>query len=97
MRDLFNKRKATAFLLLLIVSSVGFYIRFDNLRHWLENPSRYFSPTDNTPVTLAVDSYYYLDTARDTLNGNIEKVDQQRQAPNNFKKPFSSQFLTDLR
>ena len=80
----FDKRKITAVLLLVIISSVGFYIQDDNPNHWLENPARYFSPTDNTPVTLTVDSYYDLNITQNMLNVNgiFEKLDQQRQAPN---------------
>ena len=94
MTDLIDKRKAAAVLLLFIITTVGFYVRYDNINHWLENKDRYFSPADNTPVTLAVDSYYYLDIAQNIQKGNVEKVDRQRQAPNSFVKPLTLPLLS---
>lgn len=94
MIELLDKRQTAAVFLLLIIMSIGFHIRYDNLNHWLENKTRYFSPIDNTPVTLAVDSYYYLDIAKDFLNGNLEKSDSQRQTPNSFTKQIPLPLLS---
>lgn len=81
-----DKKKATALVLFVIISSIGFYIRYDNINHWLGHEGLYFSPIDNNPATLTPDAYYYMDIAKDYLKGNIEKQDQQRQAPNYFNK-----------
>ena len=94
MSNILDKRKIAVVFLLLIITSLGFYIRYDNISHWLTYKTRYFSPVDNTPLTLEVDSYYYLDIAQDILKGNLEKVDPQRQAPNSYRKFISRPLLS---
>ncbi len=94
MPELLLKSKSSVLLLIFLVASFGFFIRFDNISHWLENKDRYFSPTNNTPLPLNLDSYYYLDIAKDALQGTIEKNDYQRQAPQYFARPVSLPLLS---
>ena len=92
--SLAGKKQFTVVLLIAIAIS-GFYIRFDNLNHWLDNKSQYFTST-GLPVALGVDSYYYLDIAEDLLKGKISKFDDQRHYPSGSTKPNAVPLLSVL-
>ncbi|MDH3330087.1 MAG: hypothetical protein OEM01_12710 [Desulfobulbaceae bacterium] len=84
----------TAFLL-IVVLLVGFYLRFDNLDHWLNNKSQYLTSA-GLPVTLGVDPYYYVDIADDLLHGKIDNFDEQRHFPVGTRKPTTLPLLSVL-
>jgi hypothetical protein len=72
----------------------GLYVRLDNFSYWLENKNLYFSPADDIPLPQNVDIFYYLDIAKDFLDGDIAKYDLQRQAPSSYKRPLSLPLLS---
>ncbi|GAB4342498.1 MAG: hypothetical protein Kow0089_17640 [Desulfobulbaceae bacterium] len=84
---------------ILILSGIlllGFFIRFDDLYQWRENPEAFFSSYDGTPVTRAVDSYYYLAIANDLLAGKVAAKDTRRRFPGSYEKPVSLPILSLL-
>ena len=90
----FESRTCTVFLLAVALSA-GFYLRFDNLDYWLSHKNQYFT-SFGTPVTLGVDSYYYMDIADDLLHGKIENLDEQRHFPVGLSKPTTLPLLSVL-
>ena len=91
---LIEKKFFTAFML-IVIAIAGFYIRFDNIDHWLTNKSQYFT-SNGLPVTLGVDSYYYIDIADDLLAGKLKKIDDQRHYPSGSTKPTAAPLLSVL-
>lgn len=79
--------------LLLAVTLVGFYLRFDNLTTWLNNKNFYFT-SSGLPITLDADPYYYLDIARDLLAGKIKAFDELRAFPTGAERPSAAPLLS---
>lgn len=95
MLQLFEK-KWFAGLTLLIVVLIGFYIRFDNIYHWLEHKPRYFFGNPELPLMLTVDAYYYLDIAKQLQAEVYEAFDARRQVPNGFYRTTTPPLLSVL-
>ena len=62
----FSANKLFPVLMLFFIAVAGFYIRFDSISYWLDNKSSFFTAT-GLPVTIGVDSYFYMDIAKDLL------------------------------
>ena len=73
---------------------LGLCIRVDNLMYWQEAPDRYFMEPNNTPVILNMDGYYYLDLARDLLEGEYSGVDHDRFVPQGDNRPATPPLLS---
>lgn len=85
--------RAFTVVLLLAVSLVGFYLRFDNLSTWSNNKGFYFT-SSGVPVTLDADPYYYLDIAKDLLSGKVQAFDELRVFPNGAERPSAAPLLS---
>ena len=81
---------------MLIIMLFGFFLRFNDLGHWLDNKDQYFFNSGSIPVTLGVDSYYYIDIANDLSQGKISSFDSQRQFPKGFNKTSPAPLLSVL-
>ncbi|MBU0484576.1 MAG: dolichyl-diphosphooligosaccharide--protein glycosyltransferase subunit STT3 [Proteobacteria bacterium] len=90
-----TKKSTTVFLLLLIMS-VGFYVRFDNLSYWYQHKDNFFFASYSLPATINIDSYYYLDIAGDLLHGDMQKFDDQRCFPAGSVRQSSAPLLSVL-
>ena len=93
------KKKKTLFLTCLLMAGImlaGFWLRFDSLPYWLNNPQIFFFHDRNIPITLNVDSYYYYDIAADLKKGIVRKVDQRRHYPKGTQKPVAVPLLSVL-
>ena len=77
---------------LLFVFTVSLFLRIDNFGFWTENPERFFN--GDTPNILNVDGYYYLDLARDLVNGTYAAVDQDRTIPYGKPRPSPAPLLS---
>jgi hypothetical protein len=73
-------------LALFAILALGFFVRFDNLGHWRNNPERYFFGEQQNPLTLTVDAYYFMDGARDIINGRYTAFDEDRLAPTGYQR-----------
>jgi dolichyl-diphosphooligosaccharide--protein glycosyltransferase len=73
-------------LALFAILALGFFVRFDNLGHWRSNPERYFFGEQQNPLTLTVDAYYFMDGARDIINGRYTALDEDRLAPTGYQR-----------
>jgi len=79
---------------LALIMLFGFFLRFNDLGHWLDNKDQYFFDSGSRPVPLGVDSYYYMDIANDLLHLSLKKVDEYRQVPRGFTRPSSAPLLS---
>ncbi|MCZ7597639.1 MAG: hypothetical protein M5U09_07760 [Gammaproteobacteria bacterium] len=70
------------------------FLRLDNLVRWQELPHAYF--VDDAPMLLNVDGYYYLDLARDLVEGNYKPVDLDRVVPDGRPRPLPPPLLPVL-
>jgi hypothetical protein len=73
-------------LALFAVLALGLFVRFDNLEHWRSTPDRYFFGEQDTPLTLTVDAYYFMDAARDIIHGRYSALDEDRLAPTGYQR-----------
>ncbi|EIC23148.1 STT3 domain-containing protein [Thiorhodovibrio frisius] len=87
-------RHAAVALGLLMALVAGLFLRIDSLAIWLENPQRYFFAQQTRPLLLGVDGYYYLDIARDLLDGTYQPFDPNRQIPRGFERAATPPLLS---
>jgi dolichyl-diphosphooligosaccharide--protein glycosyltransferase len=85
--------KAIVVLLLSTVMLAGFYFRMDNLSSWLNNKDRFFFAEQQIPLMLTVDSYYYLEMARQLQQGSYSSFDKRRHVPIGYKQPATPPLL----
>jgi hypothetical protein len=71
---------------LAAVLLVGFFVRFDNLGYWRDNPELYFFGEEQTPLTLTVDAYYFMDGAKDIIQGRYSASHETRLAPQGYTR-----------
>jgi asparagine N-glycosylation enzyme membrane subunit Stt3 len=82
----FTFTQALTWVGLVAVLFLGFFVRFDNLGYWRSNPDRYFFGEQQNPLTLTVDAYYFMDGARDIINGRYAALDEDRLAPTGYQR-----------
>ncbi len=68
----------------VLAISAGFFLRVDAMLLWERNPELFFS--GNEPLLTSMDGYYYLNTAKEILNGTYSPVDTQRGIPDNVER-----------
>lgn len=71
---------------LLFIMLVSLYLRGDSLTHWLDNKNRFFFQSQQIPLLLGVDGYYYLDIARELQQGNYQPLDLRRGVPQGLER-----------
>ncbi|MCU7959096.1 MAG: hypothetical protein KZQ58_03670 [gamma proteobacterium symbiont of Bathyaustriella thionipta] len=82
--------------LLSLVIAVGFFTRFDSLAFWMQNPQRFFFDDGQTPLTLTVDAYYYLDVAKSLQKGTYQAFDERRRVPDGLRRSATPAFISVL-
>ncbi|MDF1578230.1 MAG: STT3 domain-containing protein [Desulfobulbales bacterium] len=94
--DKIIKTKTFTVAVLLTIMLFGFFLRFNDLEHWLDNKDQYFFNSGSLPVALGVDSYYYMDIANDLLQGKIERFKPQRRYPEGTHRQSPAPLLSVL-
>lgn len=79
---------------LTVIMALGFYLRFNDLNYWNANRDLYFFNSGTLPVTIGVDSYYYMNIAANLLDGRVESFDSLRHFPVGTKLPCSAPLLS---
>ena len=78
----------------------AFFVRFYDLDYWLENKEFYFFDHQQLPILISIDAYYYLDIAKELLEGKYQHLDLNRHVPhghiNSFIPPLLSLILSYL-
>ncbi len=80
-----------AFFLIVLA---GFSVRVFNLTNWLDNKDRLFFDNHSIPLMLTVDSYYYLELARQLQEGTYRDFDKRRNVPNGYAQPSTPPLLS---
>ena len=83
-------------LILCVVLLSGLYLRLNNLSGWLDHKERYFFSGQQIPLMLTVDSYYYLEMARQLQEGTYVDFDKRRYTPQGYKQPETPPLLSVL-
>ena len=81
---------------LSLVIMIGFYLRFDSLFVWLDDTDRFFFGEQRTPRMLNVDSYYYLDIAKDIQAGAYQPFDHRRRVPEGHLRAATPRLMSIL-
>jgi len=66
---------------LVVILCIGLFLRLDRLPYWLEHKGDFFINDQQTPVMLGIDSYYYMDIARQIMDGGYQPFDPRRRFP----------------
>lgn len=80
--------------LLMIVLVIGLAARLDRLPHWMNHRGRFFINELKTPVMLGVDSYYYMDIAKQITAGSYSPIDARRRVPDGYVRPHGVPLLS---
>ncbi len=75
------EKKWFTIICLLIIMAAGCYLRLAPLSTWLDHKERYFFDKQQIPLMVTVDSYFYLDIARDLQEGTFSSFDADRFVP----------------
>lgn len=90
------KQKMFVFTALCLIMGAGFFLRLDSLSSWLDHKERYFFADQQVPLMLTVDSYYYLEIARQLKARTFSDYDKRRHVPVGFKQPSPPPLLSVL-
>ncbi len=87
----FFKRTCPIFLIFLCLMA-GLLPRISTIGSW--NSEANYLIMDNTPLLTNLDGYYYLDSARELLQGTYSKLDQRRAYPAGHPRPQPAPLLS---
>jgi len=76
--------------------AAGCYLRLAPLSTWLDHKERYFFDNQQIPLMVTVDSYFYLDIARQLQEGTFSSFDRRRFVPVGHKRPPTPPLLSVL-
>lgn len=74
----------------------GCYLRLAPLSNWLDHKERYFFDNQQIPLMITVDSYFYLDIAKDLQEGKYSNFDPRRHVPEGHERPSTPPLLSVL-
>ncbi|MFP4445252.1 MAG: STT3 domain-containing protein, partial [Desulfosudaceae bacterium] len=89
-----NGKVMAGVLLMALFLAAGFLARMEGLALWQRQPDLFFLADPARPVMIGADSYYYLDLARDLLEGNYQSFDPQRCFPAGARRPSPPPLLS---
>jgi oligosaccharyl transferase STT3 subunit len=81
---------------LCVIVGVGLFLRVGSLSNWLDHKERYFFADQQIPLMLTVDSYYYLELARQLQEGTFKARDERRRVPVGYDQPATPPLLSVL-
>ncbi len=90
------KHRVVVVVAVCLVMGGGFFLRVSSLSNWLDHKERYFFHDQQIPLMLTVDSYYYLELARQLQEGTFSDVDERRHVPVGYKQPSTPPLLSVL-
>jgi dolichyl-diphosphooligosaccharide--protein glycosyltransferase len=88
-----NKKSITVFALIAIFS-VGWYLRFQDVRAWRENPDVHY--VNGEPVLINADGFYYLSLAKDLHEGTYTENHQRRLFPDQPANPRPAPLISRI-
>lgn len=90
------RHRGVVIVVVCVIMGMGFLFRLSTLSNWLEHKERYFFADQQIPLMLTVDSYYYLEIARQLQEGAYSDVDKRRRVPVGYKQPATPPLLSVL-
>ncbi len=82
--------------MIVVFLAVGFLTRLEGLFIWHQNKDLLFLGDQTRPVMIDADSYYYMDLARDLLEGAYDRSDPHRCFPQLARRPLVPPLLSVL-
>ena len=76
--------------------AAGCYLRLAPLSTWLDHKERYFFDNRQIPLMVTVDSYFYLDIAKELQEGTFSRFDSHRFVPVGHNRPPTPPLLSVL-
>jgi hypothetical protein len=76
--------------------AAGCYLRLAPLQTWLDHKERYFFDNRQVPLMVTVDSYFYLDIAKELQEGTFSSFDPHRFVPVGHNRPSTPPLLSVL-
>ncbi len=76
--------------------AAGCYLRLAPLQTWLDHKERYFFDNRQVPLMVTVDSYFYLDIAKELQEGTFSSLDPHRFVPVGHNRPPTPPLLSVL-
>lgn len=81
-------------LAIAIIVVLGFWVRIEDLNHWSREPHRAFF--QDQPLLTALDGYFYLNLARDLMDGKYARIDDRRSVPDYPERPYPPPLISVL-
>lgn len=88
------RQKVIVCTVLCLIVAAGFFLRIHGLSNWLDQRDRFFFDGQQIPLMLTVDSYYYLELARQLQEGTYRDLDERRHVPNGYTQPSTPPLLS---
>ena len=91
-----NKQKIIILLTLFAILLAGLYVRLDAFPTWQDNKNRFFFAQQQIPLMLTVDSYFYLEIAKQLQDGTFTSFEKRRQFPTGYHQAATPPLLSVL-
>ncbi len=89
-----NSTRQTEFFILVLILTLGLWIRVEDLGNWKKSPDHILFKGE--PLLTTADGPFYLDLARDLIEGTYHPVDEKRCVPENARRPMPPPLLSSL-
>ena len=78
-------KRLIVLLAMALVLALGWYVRFEDIREWKNQPQFFFHHDE--PLLINLDGYFYLRLARDLTENRYHPVDELRTFPDHPPRP----------